>query len=199
MRNLNQTVTVKPEQINGLQVFSNGQFGQVRTFEQEGQIYFCGSDVGKALGYKDTVNALKQHCKKDGVVKHHIIDSLGRQQEANFISEGNLYRLIANSVLPSAEEFEVWIFDEILPTIRKTGGYSMPTSTASPGEIANLMREWRLWATKLNMPSHLAMESMVKFMGRMGIPFPEDMIYQPQENKLQLTIFNIQLPSQGVN
>jgi len=109
--------------LNELKIFNNEQFGQVRTIEENNNILFCGSDVARALGYKDTVNALKQHCKENGVAFHHIIDSLGRKQEAKFINEGNLYRLIANSKLPSAEKFESWIFDEVLPTIRKHGAY----------------------------------------------------------------------------
>lgn len=109
--------------MNELQIFRNNNFGEIRTLEKNGKILFCGSDVAKALGFKDTVNALKQRCKKDGVAFHHITDSLGRQQQAKFIDEGNLYRLIVSSKLPSAEKFERWVFDEVLPSIRKTGGY----------------------------------------------------------------------------
>lgn len=93
--------------------------------EPDGTPMFCGKDVASALGYKDTTNALKQHCR--GVVFHHpIVDSLGRAQQARFITEGDLYRLIANSKLPDAEKFECWVFDEVLPSIRKHGGYLTP-------------------------------------------------------------------------
>ena len=109
---------------NEIKIFENEEFGKVRTLqEDDSRILFCGKDVATALGYRDTVNALKVHCKEDGVVIHHLIDSLGRKQSAKFISEGNLYRLITHSRLPSAEKFESWIFDEVLPTIRRTGGY----------------------------------------------------------------------------
>ena len=107
--------------MNNIQVFNNPEFGDIRTVEIDGKPYFVGVDVAKALGYNDTVNALKQHCR--GVVKHHLIDSLGRNQEASFITEGDLYRLIMKSKLPSAEKFESWVMDEVLPTIRKTGVY----------------------------------------------------------------------------
>lgn len=108
----------------GYQLFTSAQFGDVRTVQDgEGRVLFCGADVAKSLGYKDSVNALKSHCKPDGVVKHHIIDSMGRRQQAKFISEGNLYRLIAHSKLPEAERFEKWIFEEVLPTIRRNGAY----------------------------------------------------------------------------
>lgn len=105
--------------MNELQIFNSDEFGEIRTVEIDGKPYFVGTDVAKALGYKDTVNALKQHCR--GVVKHHLTDSLGRNQEASFITEGDLYRLIMKSKLPSAEKFESWVMDEVLPTIRKTG------------------------------------------------------------------------------
>lgn len=106
-----------------LTIFRNEEFGEVRTSQDGDKVLFCGSDVAKALGYKDTVNALKQHCREDGVVFHHITDSLGRKQQAKFINEGNVYRLISKSKLPSAEKFETWVFDEVLPQIRQTGGY----------------------------------------------------------------------------
>lgn len=110
--------------MNELKVFTNEQFGQVRTLEENGNILFCGSDVAKALGYgRNPQDAIRRHCKKDGCVNHAVIDSVGRTQQAKFINEGNLYRLIAHSKLPSAEKFESWVFDEVLPTIRKTGGY----------------------------------------------------------------------------
>lgn len=107
--------------MNEVQIFENEEFGSVRTVEINGKPYFVGKDVAKALGYKDTVSALKQHCR--GVVKHHLTDSLGREQDAVFIPEGDIYRLVVRSKLPSAERFESWVFDEVLPSIRKNGGY----------------------------------------------------------------------------
>lgn len=107
-----------------IEVFSNPTFGTVRTIEEGGRVLFCGKDVATALGYKDPTNALKQHCH--GVAKHHpIVDSLGRTQEARFIAEGDLYRLIVSSKLPSAQAFEAWVFDEVLPSIRRHGMYAM--------------------------------------------------------------------------
>lgn len=114
--------------MNDIAVFNNQQFGEIRTLEEPNGIYFCGKDVASALGYRDTVNALKKHCRERGVVKRHLIDDLGRKQQATFIDEGNLYRLIVRSTLPTAEQFESWVFDEVLPSIRKTGGYSVKPS-----------------------------------------------------------------------
>lgn len=109
--------------MTNLQIFENAEFGSIRTTDIDNKIYFCGSDVAKALGYSQTAKAVRQHCRADGCLNWTVIDSLGREQEARFIDEGNLYRLIAHSKLPKAEQFEHWVFDEVLPTIRKTGGY----------------------------------------------------------------------------
>lgn len=117
-----------------VQVFNNEQFGALRTYEEDGQVLFCGKDVAKALGYKDTTNAMKRHCR--GVVKRHpITDSLGRTQEAVFITEPDLYRLITHSKLPTAEKFERWVFEEVLPAIRRTGGYMVAAKDETPEQI----------------------------------------------------------------
>lgn len=106
-----------------LQIFNNGYFGQVRTISIEGKIYFVASDVAKALKYKNVNDAILRHCR--WVVKHDIPHPQSKDKtiEVNVIPEGDIYRLVSNSELPSAERFESWIFDEVLPTIRKTGGY----------------------------------------------------------------------------
>lgn len=85
--------------------------------------YFPATQCAKILGYSDPFKAIKQHCEEDGWVKCPVIDSLGRTQEMKFINEGNLYRLIVRSKLPAAKKFERWVFDEVLPEIRRTGGY----------------------------------------------------------------------------
>ena len=106
--------------MNEMQVFQNSEFGEPGVLEIEGKPYFPGKAAAKILGYKDTTNAIKQHCK--GVVKHHL-PTKGGVQTLNFIPEGDLYRLITHSKLPAAERFEKWVFDEVLPSIRRTGGY----------------------------------------------------------------------------
>lgn len=95
----------------------------VRAFENEqGKPLFCAKDVAEALGYKNTNDAISAHCH--GVANRYpIIDSLGRTQAAVFISEGDLYRLIASSKLPQAQEFESWVFDTVVPSIRKHGAF----------------------------------------------------------------------------
>lgn len=103
-----------------LQIFNNPEFGDIRTVTINDKPYFCGNDVAKALGYVKPNNAILQHCR--ATLKQGIPIS-GKIQEVNFIPEGDIYRLITKSKLPAAEKFESWVMDEILPTIRKTGGY----------------------------------------------------------------------------
>ena len=106
-----------------LHVFTNDAFGTIRTVEHEDKVYFCGRDVATALGYKDPTNAIKQHCK--GVAIHHPLETAGGVQDTRFITEGDLYRLIFSSKLPAAQDFEAWVVDEVLPTIRHHGVYAI--------------------------------------------------------------------------
>jgi len=114
---------------NGIKVFQNEQFGKVRMLDEDGKVLFNGKDVARALGFADSINALKQHCR--WVVKRHLPhpQSPNKQIEMAFIPEGDVYRLITHSRLPAAEKFERWVFDEVLPTIRKQGEY-VPDLTA---------------------------------------------------------------------
>ena len=105
---------------NKIEVFKNEQFGEVRTILDGETLLFCGSDVARALGYARPGKAIIDHCK--GVLKRDTLTS-GGTQSLSYITEGDVYRLIVHSKLPSAERFEHWLFDEVVPTIRKTGGY----------------------------------------------------------------------------
>ena len=111
--------------MNELQIFENPEFGSIRTIKKDSKIYFCGSDVAKALGYAIPSKAVNTHCKTEGVSKMEVPTN-GGMQEMLFITEGNVYRLITHSKLPAAEQFEHWVFDEVLPDIRKHGAYMTP-------------------------------------------------------------------------
>ena len=113
--------------MNDIQTFNNEEFGQVRTIEIDGKPYFSAKDVAEALGYSNPRKAILDHCK--GVTKRDTLTA-GGQQAVNFIPEGDIYRLIVKSQLPSAERFESWVFDEVIPEIRKTGGYQLPQTYA---------------------------------------------------------------------
>ena len=97
--------------------------------DENGEPLFLASDVARALGYSNPQKAVLTHCKPNGVTNREVIDSMGRTQQAKFITEGNLYRLIARSNLPEAEKFESWIFDEVVPQIRKSGRYDIRNMT----------------------------------------------------------------------
>ena len=107
--------------MNELKIFENPEFGQLRMVFVDGKQYFMASDVAKALGYARPNDAISQHCR--ATVKHSIPIS-GKIQEVNFIPEGDVYRLIIRSKLPKAEEFEHWVFDEVLPSIHRYGIYA---------------------------------------------------------------------------
>ena len=113
--------------MNELQIFNSEEFGDIRTAEIDGKPYFVGTDVAKALGYSNPRDAVSRHCK--GVVKRDTPTSSGIQS-MSYINEGDLYRLIMKSKLPSAEKFESWVMDEVLPAIRKTGSYQKPMTVA---------------------------------------------------------------------
>lgn len=106
-----------------LQIFTNEQFGNVRTIVEGETVLFCGADVARSLGYKSPKDAVLAHCK--GAVKRRTPTTSG-EQEMTFITEGDVYRLAARSNLPTAEKFERWVFDEVIPAIRKHGGYLTP-------------------------------------------------------------------------
>ena len=129
--------------MNQLQIFSNSTFGGIRTIEENGAVLFCGSDVAKALGYTNTSKAINDHCR--AITKRSTPIS-GKMQEINYIPEGDLYRLITHSKLPSAEQFERWVFDDVLPAIRKHGMYAKEELLDNPDlliEVATALKEER--------------------------------------------------------
>lgn len=137
--------------MNELMTYVSKEFGSVRTINENGKVLFSGKDVAEALGYKNTRDAIARHCK--GVVKRDGVSVTTNQHgktteqkvEMSFITEGDLYRLVANSELPGAEKFESWVFDEVLPTIRRQGYYS----ALPPEQLAEIVLEavndkWKL-------------------------------------------------------
>lgn len=103
-----------------IKIFDNAEFGKVRIIEENGKPLFCAADVAKALGYTNPNKAVNDHCR--AITKRSTPIS-GKVQSINFIPEGDVYRLITHSKLSSAEKFEKWVFDEVLPDIRKHGVY----------------------------------------------------------------------------
>lgn len=111
---------------------------EVRVVTIDGEPHFVAKDVAVALGYADTINAIKTHCR--GVAKHHpILDALGRTQQARVIGEADVMRLIVSSKLPAAVEFERRVFEDILPTIRKTGSYGQQLALTDDEIVAQAL------------------------------------------------------------
>lgn len=111
--------------MNQLQIFDHPKFGEVEILSIDGNPYFGATKSASALGYTNPHKAIRDHCREEGVTIRSVLTN-GGNQEMKFISEGNLYRLISRSKLPGAEQYESWIFDEVLPTIRKHGAYLTP-------------------------------------------------------------------------
>lgn len=111
--------------MNQLQTFNHPVFGELQVLVKDGKEYFPAKDVAKILGYSNPQKAIRDHCRPEGV-NEMFIPTNGGNQLKKFIDEGNLYRLVVRSKLPEAEKFERWVFDDVLPSIRKHGAYMTP-------------------------------------------------------------------------
>jgi prophage antirepressor-like protein len=109
-----------------IQQFHSEEFGSMGILMIDDKPYFPATECAKTLGYRNPHDAISKHCRYLAKREVPHPQSPGKTIEANFIPEGDLYRLIIRSQLPSAERFEKWVFDEVLPTIRKHGAYVMP-------------------------------------------------------------------------
>lgn len=120
--------------MNDLRIFENSEFGEIRTITKDNDPMFCLADVCKALEITH-VTDVKKRMKKDGVGTAEVIDSMGRKQKATFINESNLYKVIFQSRKPSAEKFTDWVTEEVIPSIRKNGGYIANQENLTPEQI----------------------------------------------------------------
>lgn len=151
-----------------LQVFTNEQFGEIRTVEINNEPYFNNSDICRILEIGNPSQALKR-LNKDGVISNEVIDSLGRKQEMKFISESNFYKLVFQSKKKEAEAFTDWVTSEVLPTIRKHGAYmteqTLEQALTSPDfliQLANELKKERERSRQLEAEkSILSVENMV--------------------------------------
>lgn len=129
--------------MNQLQIFNSPEFGQVRTIIEDGKVLFCASDIAKSLGYSNPNKAINDHCR--AITKRSTPIS-GKLQEINFITEGDIYRLVVKSQMPYAVQFESWIFDEIVPSVRKHGMYATDELLDNPDlliKVATALKEER--------------------------------------------------------
>lgn len=109
--------------MNKIMIFENEEFGKVRTVCIDGEPWLVGKDVAEILGYNEPHKAIARHVDEDDGMKHPVIDCMGRTQKTTIINESGFYSLVLSSKMPNAKRFKHWVTAEVLPTIRKTGGY----------------------------------------------------------------------------
>lgn len=121
---------------NDLQIFSSSEFGEIRTVvDKVNNVWFCGNDVAKALGYERGAKAISDHVDTEDRHEVPIQDSIGRMQKTAFINESGLYALVLSSKLPDAKKFKRWVTSEVLPSIRKNGGYIAGQESMTDDEL----------------------------------------------------------------
>lgn len=138
--------------MNELRIFNNADFGDIRTVEQDGGIWFVGKDIAEALGYSNPSNAVISHVDDEDKLRTQI-KYAGQNREVSIINESGLYSLVLSSKLPSAKAFKRWITSEVIPSIRKTGSYNKPSKqpTTQQEQRAKAMllnaqsRQCKLW------------------------------------------------------
>lgn len=120
--------------MNNLQIFNSPEFGQVRIVQQNGEPWFIGKDVAEILGYSNTPKAIRDHVDDEDKLTERIVLS-GQNREVAIINESGLYSLILSSKMPKAKEFKRWVTSEVIPAIRKTGGYIAGSENMTDAEI----------------------------------------------------------------
>ena len=158
--------------MNTPQTFSNEKFGRVRIVMVDNKPMFLANDVAKALGYINTRDAISKHCK--GVAKRDTPTKSGNQQ-VSYIPESDVYRLVMRSKLPQAEQFQDWVCDEVLPTIRKTGGYVAAHDNDTPKQVAVLAPKAELMDKVLDTDQKIDVGQSAKIL---GLPFGRNTLFQ---------------------
>ena len=120
--------------MNNLQIFNSPEFGQVRTIQQNEEPWFVGKDVAEILGYSNTKDAIAKHVDDEDKLGAQIATS-GQNRNMTIINESGLYSLILSSKMPKAKEFKHWVTSEVIPAIRKTGGYIAGSENMTDAEI----------------------------------------------------------------
>lgn len=121
--------------MSNIQIFENVEFGKVRVLQKNNEIWFVGKDVADILGYERTAKAILDHIELEDKDVVPIQDTIGRMQNTAIINESGLYSLILSSKLPGARKFKRWVTSEVLPSIRKNGGYIANQENLSDNEL----------------------------------------------------------------
>ncbi len=168
--------------MNDLKVFSNSEFGELGVLVIDGKEWFPAHQCAKILGYSNPRDAVRRHCKTGGVVKHDTPTESG-VQPVNYIPEGDLYRLIVHSKLPKAVEFEKWVFDTVLPSIRHNGGYvpnaeELIAKTAT-AVVSEVMQQLMPFLSQIAQPQPQIQPFVMQAQPVIGVPFPYKYEYKP--------------------
>lgn len=154
--------------MNEIKIFENAQFGQIRTAGTSNDPLFCAIDIARALNYSNPAKAVIDHCKGVTILE---TPSNGGVQNTKFIDEGNMYRLILKSKAPQAEAFQDWVCEEVLPSIRKTGSYSVTNQQTTTLQDKLQAAAWAAEFLKMNNVSKLMMAKAI--MEPLGLPTPD--------------------------
>lgn len=171
--------------MNDLQIFSNSEFGSIRTVTVNGEPWFVGKDIAEALGYSNSRKALADHVDEEdkGVTK---CDTPSGTQNMTIINESGLYSLILSSKLPNAKKFKRWVTSEVLPAIRKTGHYETPgyaPKATSVGEVVNLIKITRQTMKEQGAtPTEIA-QAVKEICEQFGVNLPQCFI-KPKETTM---------------
>lgn len=166
--------------MNDLKVFSNSEFGELGVLVIDGKEWFPTTQCAKILGYIKPTDAIRKHCK--GVFKMETPTNGGIQQ-VNYIPEGDLYRLIVHSKLPKAVDFEKWVFDTVLPSIRHNGGYvpnaeELIAKTAT-AVVSEVMQQLMPFLSQIAQPQPQIQPFVMQAQPVIGVPFPYKYEYKP--------------------
>lgn len=148
--------------MNELMVFQNPEFGELRTVERNGETWFCLADICRPLGLM--TKDVRERLKEDRVVTIPHTDRIGRPKNMVFVNEGNLYRAIFQSRKPEAERFTDWVTEEVLPSIRKTGGYTAKpmTLTENVAAQAQILLEQEKRLTRIEQRVETALTAIAR-------------------------------------
>lgn len=141
-----------------LQIFNNPEFGEVRTTVIDGEPWFVGADVATALGYTNSRKALGDHVDDEDKNTVTIRDGIQGNPNKTIINESGLYSLVLSSKLPTAKKFKRWVTSDVLPTIRKTGGYSMKQKAQAEQDKTREMRAEAMLRNSISKQAKMMME-----------------------------------------
>ncbi len=172
---------------NKMQVFTNSEFGEVRTLTIDNEPWFVGKDVAEVLGYEKPRNAISAHVDEEDKKDAPIQGTLGGTQSMTIINESGLYSLIFSSKLPKAKEFKHWVTSEVLPAIRKTGTYNIEpykSKRTSAGEVASLIKVIKTVMKDQDSPAYKIAEMTQMVCQQFNVELPEQFVVKPLYEQL---------------